>query len=288
MASKGNSPRDGNRRRTSSRPVTSDPNSASSISRLSSGSSSRLSLEEVQLAQVKAREERSRDDELQYFTVETKCLGCKKKLTAQVTELRGRLTCPRCQTIMHMGPDGKWHKGPPPSVVAKAPTITRWHRLCYRFPFLRKPGVQWGGGLVLLALVAVVVFAISHTPPVHLPPQLVPRSRGVCEFVIAGDDGKFKQFLASGSKGDGADWYDQIHTVIQKHKTEGFFTSVENVEAVFENALEGRASVKVTLNFRPTAPQGSELTLPLLLAWKQESGKGWVLDGTETLKQLGR
>ncbi|MCA9070837.1 MAG: hypothetical protein KDA84_18035, partial [Planctomycetaceae bacterium] len=162
MASNGNSRRDGNRsssRRSSSQPVSSDPNTSSSVSRLSA-SSTRLSLEDAQLEVVKARESRSRDDELQYFTVETKCLGCKKKLTAQVVELHGRLTCPRCQTVMHMGPDGKWHEGPPPTYIVKAPKITRWHKLCYRFPFLRKRSVQFGAGLIFLSLMCVLAYSL--------------------------------------------------------------------------------------------------------------------------------
>jgi hypothetical protein len=246
-------------------------------------SSTRLSLEEV-----KARESRSRDDELQYFTVETTCLGCRKKLTAQVVELHGKLTCPRCSTVMHMRPDGKWHKGPPPTYILKAPKFTRWQRLCYRFPILRNRVLQCILGTAVLVVIALGLSLALRKPALDLPPQLSSRAGVVAEFILADERAKFRQCIANGTSGEADDWYDQIRARINESRESQLLTSLRGVEVIFENAQEGLANVQITLRSIPTSARAKaqESEYPLILAWKLDEKQGWLLDGTRTLEGM--
>jgi len=244
-------------------------------------SSSRLSLEEI-----KARESRSREDELKYFAVEATCPRCKKKVKAHVLQLHEKVSCPHCRTVMHMGPDGRWHEGPPPTNLIRAPKITRWHRLCRQYPILRNRRVQWSAGLGSCLILTVISAVFLLAPRVDLPPQLNARTRGLCSFLLKGEYAKFKQCLVGGTKSDAADWYDNVHTVIEEYRSRGFIASLSHVETLFQNDAEGLAQVKVVFRLRPAEPAGEELELTLFLLWRYEPKRGWLLDGTRTLELM--
>lgn len=248
-------------------------------------------------ADLKERGERTRGDEVNYFKVDTNCLGCGARARVKVDKLHGKLRCRKCGTVMHMAQNGTWKLGPPPTLIDDSRQAgkggeyrppSRLEKLLEKYPALKRPATIWSAIAVLAAILVLWGANSYYGGAVDLPPNVHGRAGLICEALLDNDTDLFEQLMAATGRSQAKQWFAAIRKRIERVKADGPPKFV--VRVLYEREKDGTACViaKFTAPPNPSdaVPGSGRELFQCAMYFVSDGSRGLLFDGRRTFKEM--
>jgi len=249
------------------------------------------------LHQLKPREQRTRKDELRYFTVAVVCRGCGIKARIKVDKLHRTLQCRQCGMVMHLDHNGTWLPGPPPKTEEHSEAdggargiVVRWSgRLLRRVPVLKSRNLLIGLALVLVAGISYWAYNRYAESQIDIPHTMQGRSVVICQMVIDGEPSHLHRVVDPATKRESREWFDKVEDRVSRAIVSSDMKPFFRCTVLFDNrnglgCVIARFKVR-SRNDATGAPSTTQLLECVLYFTKGPDG-AYYLDGKRTLAAL--